>query len=534
MLETKRPGYFTPTRHAPLPVSQWQAQPQQHDVVIVGAGPVGMAVALQLARVGVCSLLLEKSDSISIGSRAICVSARSLEILDRCGVLQQVLETALPWTGGRSFYRDKDVLRFEMRAAADHLPPMVNIQQCLLEQILVDRIDREPLIELRWCSTVDGVQHADDHVVIDVATPLGGYSVQAAWVVASDGPRSTVRTMMGLELYGETHEGRFVIVDITMDSERTAERLCWFDPPTFPGKTVLMHKQPLNVWRLDYQIDDDESLESATDPERVLPAVAKHLEWIGESGSWTLEWLSSYRAHSLSLRDYRVGRVLFAGDAAHLVPIFGVRGLNGGFVDACNLAWKLANVLDSADDSLLDNYSCEQRWAALRNIESASASARFMSPSSASAHLVRAAALSLSVSRPEFRTLIDPRQTVPVVYPASELVADDVDMWSAGPPPGSLAPDTRLGDARLDELCGSRFVLLAFGCSPNLPAVDVIGVADPSVASLFDAREGDAYLIRPDRYVAARWRNSAVEDLGSKVSSFLYGAALEGRRRADA
>src|SRR5690606_3837233 len=143
----------------------------------------------------------------------------------------------------------------------------------------------------------------------------------------------------GTHLEGRSYNNMFVIVDIVMNSEHPPERRCWFDPPAFPGSTVLMHKQPYNVWRIDFQVPADVDPELVTSDEYVTPKIKELLEWIGETGEWEIEWTSIYRAHALSLPRYREGRTLFAGDAAHLLPIFGVRGLNSGMADAANLVW---------------------------------------------------------------------------------------------------------------------------------------------------------------------------------------------------
>jgi 3-(3-hydroxy-phenyl)propionate hydroxylase len=168
----------------------------------------------------------------------------------------------------------------------------------------------------------------------------------ASYLVACDGGRSTVREQLGLQLQGMQYDGKYVIVDIVQKTKRAVERLAWFDPPSNPGSTILMHRQPDDVWRIDYQIRDDEDPAEAVKPENVLPRVQSHLSMIGEDAPWEPLWISIYNAKCLTLDSYRHGRVLFAGDAAHLVPIFGVRGLNSGLDDAGNLAWKLARVLD--------------------------------------------------------------------------------------------------------------------------------------------------------------------------------------------
>jgi len=158
---------------------------------------------------------------------------------------------------------------------------------------------------------------------MEVTVEAGGrqHTVRADWVVACDGGRSAVRELLGLQFQGMQYEGRYVIVDIEQDTQRPVERLVWFDPPSNPGSTILMHRQPDNVWRIDYQVDDGVDTEEAIKPENVLPRVQSHLDMIGETAPWKPLWISIYNAKCLTLGSYRHGRVLFAGDSVKVVKI---------------------------------------------------------------------------------------------------------------------------------------------------------------------------------------------------------------------
>ena len=380
--------------------------PVRHPVAIVGGGPIGLALALGLARHGVRSVVIEADDAVSYGSRAACISRRSLEILDRLGVAEDVLGEALPWTAGTSYYRDVPVYRLQMPMDENQrFAPMVNLEQCICEQLLADRAEAlRSLVEIRWQTKLAGLQRRDDGVELELETPQTPYRLRADWVVACDGARSAVRQAMGLRFSGSTYDGTYIIVDIHLKSDYPTERRAWFDPPTNPGSTILVHKQPRDIWRVDYQLRDDEDPEEAVKPENVLPRVRSHLEWIGERDDWTPVWISAYRANCLTLDSYRHGRVLFAGDAAHLVPIFGVRGMNSGIDDTHNLAWKLAWVVQGRSPAaLLDSYSSERVFAARENIRHASKSTEFMAPPSSAFKLMREAALGLATCRPVLR-----------------------------------------------------------------------------------------------------------------------------------
>src|SRR5919112_4452766 len=328
------------------------------------------------------------------------------------------------------------------------LPPMVNIEQYYIEQFLLDAAEqRSDLIDIRWQTQATRIEAREDGATLRLSTPKGDYTLHTDWLAACDGGRSRVREDLGLQLQGTSYEGRYVIVDIELKSDRPTERLAWFDPPSNPGSTILMHKQPDDIWRIDYQVRDDEDTEEAVKPENVIPRVQSHLEMMGETGDWSPVWITIYKAHALSLEKYRHGRVLFAGDAAHLVPIFGVRGANSGIDDADNLAWKLAFVVKGlASESLLDTYSEERVAAARENLSHGTKSTEFMAPPSFAFDLMRRAVLGLARKHPEVRSLINPLQTAAITYADSRLnaAAEASAAFAAGPVPGAVLAECPL------------------------------------------------------------------------------------------
>ena len=444
-----KPYPFTAKQYpASLPPLEGGADKTRRPVVVVGGGPVGYCTALGLANHGVPVVLLEADDSVCFGSRAICISRRSLEIITRLGAADGFLKQGLPWTGGRSFYRDDEVLNFKMPMDENQKhPPMINLAQYSIEQLLLDAAEqRSDLVEVRWQNRVIAIDSREDGARLTIETPAGGYTMEADWVVAADGGRSFIREALGLKLKGASYEGRYVIVDIVLDTARPVERLAYFDPPCNPGSTVLVHKQPEGVWRVDYQLRDGEDPDEAIKPENVMPRVESLLGMMGETGTWSPVWIGIYKANALTLDDYRHRRVLFAGDAAHLLPIFGVRGANSGIDDADNLAWKLAFAVKGiASPKLLDSYSAERVAAARENLSYGTKSTEFMAPPSFAFELMRKAVLGLAVKFPELRSLINPRQSSAIAYASSPLnVAGQEAEFKAGPAPGHVLTECPL------------------------------------------------------------------------------------------
>lgn len=501
--------------------------PPRHPVVVVGAGPVGLAAAIDLAQRGIPVVLLDDDNRLSTGSRAICFAKRTLEIFDRLGLGERVAAKGVRWNLGKVFLRDALLYQFDLLPeAAHHRPAFVNIQQYYVEGYLAERALALPNLDLRWNSRVAGLEQAADGALLTVETPDGAYRLRADWVVAADGGRSPIRALLGLESKGRVFRDRFLIADVRMAADFPAERWFWFDPPFHPGQSVLLHQQPDNVWRIDFQLGWDADPVIETEPERVLPRIRALL---GRDAQFALEWVSIYTFACRRMERFRHGRVLFAGDAAHGVSPFGARGANSGVQDADNLAWKLAAVLrGDAPEALLDSYAREREAAADENLLNSTRSTDFITPKSEISRLFRDAVLDLARDAPFARALVNSgRLSVPTVLRESALNTPDADAFAGAMLPGAPAADApiRIGgeDSWLLERMGQGFTLLCFKTLPDaVPEGVTILLVDPAgpvpvgatavadseglLARRYDARPGTAYLLRPDQHVCARWR----------------------------
>ncbi len=516
-----------------------------HRAVIVGAGPVGLSTALDLARRGVRVIVLDDDCRLSTGSRAICFSKRTLEIWDRLGVGQRMVDKGVSWNMGKVFFREGEVWRFDLLPESDHRrPAFINLQQYYAEGYLLEAARAEPNIELRWKNKVTGVTPREADVTVDIDTPDGPYALRAEWLIACDGARSPVRKLLGQEAHGRIFKDRFLIADVKMSAPFPAERWFWFDPPFHPNQSVLLHMQPDNVWRIDFQLGWNADPVEAVKPANVLPRIRALL---GPDTPFELEWVSVYTFACERMDTFRHGRVLFAGDAAHRVSPFGARGANSGVQDAENLAWKLQLVLDGhAPDHLIDSYASEREYAADENILNSSRSTDFITPKSEISRHFRNAVLNLARNHAFARGLVNSgRLSLPARYADSPLNTPDAHAFAGAMLPGSVAADAPVADEEgrqwwLQVLDGG-FTLAWFGGeqapdaqaladlravadSPLAPRIVLVrpagaswqaptgtrGVSDTAglLAARYDARPSSCYLIRPDQHIAARRRDT--------------------------
>ncbi len=521
----KTPFAIFPYKTSP---DQSRPVPAHHPVVVVGAGPVGLSMAIDLAQRDVPVVLLDDSDRIGEGSRAICFSKKSLEIFDKYGCGEALRDEGVSWSRGRVFQRDTELYAFDLLPEAGHkMPAFINLQQFVVEKALVDRVDALAGVDLRWKNRLVAIEQGGDAPVrLTIETPDGRYALLADHVIACDGARSPTRAMLGLDFPGEVFEEQFLIADVKMHGDFPAERWFWFDPPFHSGGSALLHKQPDDIWRIDLQLPASADPEWEKRPENVRPRIEKMLG----HAKFDLEWVSIYRFRCLRLEHFTHGRVIFAGDAAHQVSPFGARGANSGLQDVENLGWKLAAIHHgAAGPKLMATYDLERGEAADDNLGHSTRSTDFIAPQSPAERAFRDAALSLARHHDFAKRMVNSgRLSEPTAYQASPLSTPDSDAWPGGPPPGAPIPDARLRrpdgrDAFLSECLGPGFTLLSRGTAYPIDDFDgALPIAPLHLGSggyfdRFALASGAAYLIRPDGHVAARFLRP---DKGGVVAAY--------------
>lgn len=490
-------------------------------VLIVGAGPVGLTAALLLARFGIESIIVESRPRRDpIGSRSLCMQGDVLEVLDRVGIAENLVAEGITWQLGRTYYRGHELFRITFpRIGQAHFPPFVNIGQDRVEYWLEKRVRAQPLTGIRYRHQVVDIYNHPDHVAVTVDLDGRTQHITGQYAICAGGAGDPGRKILGVGFPGESFDDRFLICDIRATLPFGAERRFFFDPPWNPDRQVLIHPQAGSVWRIDWQVPADFDLEQAA----ASGALESLIRRIVGNQDYEIIWMSVYRFHQRLADRFAVGRSFLAGDAAHLYAPFGARGLNSGIQDAENIAWKLAYVLRGwAPGGLLDTYETERRAAAQENLAVTGATMDFLVPRDRDSWRRRRDLLNQAISDHNARRLIDSgRLAEPFAYldsPLTTLGSTPGEAGDSGVVPGALCPDGPCEIARRPEvyrvrqLFGDGLVVLYRGGDPpdldigpgpcgqyDLDAIDSQGL----LRSVLGAQRGDAVLVRPDGHLAA-------------------------------
>jgi 2-polyprenyl-6-methoxyphenol hydroxylase-like FAD-dependent oxidoreductase len=509
------------------------------DVLVVGAGPVGLTLAIDLARRGVICRIIEQSPTYQIGTRGRGISLRSQQVFEDLGILEALFPYDEAMTPVRTYDHDELVSEINPASLFPPVPPpyrpILMINQEHTEAVLREHLGSYGLHVELDCKLIGFTQNAE-RVVAQVTHAGQGEEIQTRYLVGCDGGRSTVRKETGISFLGETwDEEHFLLANVSTSGLDPNYAHTWGN--TTRGGLTLNWMSHSNTWFFIAPVAPDEH-ETLPNPtlESVQSIFDEHAGLLGVRFS-NPHWLSLWRPNIRMVDRYRAGRIFLAGDAAHVHSAAGGQGMNTGVQDAYNLGWKLALVLDGAPDALLDTYQAERLPVAEGILATTSIRHREFRRDFSQA-------VTTLVSGKE--TFADPSQ-LSLTYRGSPL-ARDLD-HTTGIRAGDRAPDALCTSEGLDEQIrlfdlfhGTHFTLLAFGDQPvpRLPVAydDILRIytiarldntATPTEHTLLDTDEqvyrtygisGNAQiLVRPDGYVGLTGENIDLEPIINYLSN---------------
>jgi len=523
------------------------------DVLIVGAGPVGLTIANILGLQGVRTLVVEERATLIDYPRGVGLDDEALRTFQSIGLVDRILPHTVP----------NQILRFfdaKRRVLAEMAPPDARFGwpkrngfvQPLVDAELLRGLDRFQHVEVRWDSPMTSCVQAADAVTVELGSEGDTASVRARYVVGCDGGRSTTRRMMGVSFDGTTSSTRWLVVDIANDPLGHPNSEVGADPERPYASISIAH----GIRRFEFMIHADESDEQAEDPAFLTRMLARMVPYPDR-----VEVIRRriYTHHSRIAGAFRSGRLLLAGDAAHLMPVWQGQGYNSGIRDAANLGWKLAAVVSGrADDRLLDTYDIERRKHARAMIDLSTMVGRVISPTdrrvaAARDLIVRSASIVPSLKRYVLEMRFKPMPR----YEQGAVVhsLDPNEPRDPGSPVGTLfiqpRVDTRTQqDVLLDEVLGRWFAVLCWNNNPRKilgddafaawkalgggfialrpltqlhwtghddPDVVIVGDRAGGLKSWFDAHKESVLFLRPDRCIAGACIAQLAPELGASL-----------------
>jgi 3-(3-hydroxy-phenyl)propionate hydroxylase len=543
------------------------------DVLVVGAGPVGLTLANILGLRGIRTLVVDERDMLIDYPRGVGLDDEGLRTFQAIGLVDRILPHTVP----------NQILRFvdaKRRVLAEMAPPDARFGwpkrngfvQPLVDAELLGGLDRFEHVEVRWQRPMTACEERDDAVTVELGGPPfakadrdGGASrVRARYVVGCDGGRSTTRRMMGVSFDGTTSSTRWLVVDIANDPLGHPNSEVGADPERPYASISIAH----GIRRFEFMIHAHESDEQAEDPaflRQMLARMVPHPDRVDVIRRRV------YTHHSRIAGAFRSGRLLLAGDAAHLMPVWQGQGYNSGIRDAFNLGWKLAAVVSGlADDKLLDTYDIERRKHARAMIDLSTMVGRAISPTNRRVAgmrdlLVRSASVVPTLKRYvlEMRFKPMPRYEHGAVVHSAPGRTDS--------PVGTLFIQPRV-DTRseqgvlLDEVLGDWFAVLCWNNNPRKilgdvafekwkalgarfialrpltqlhwtghddPDVVVVGDRAGAVKSWFDTHSESVLFLRPDRCIAGACIAQRAPELSASLLDALALKPGGGDRQSD-
>jgi 3-(3-hydroxy-phenyl)propionate hydroxylase len=337
-------------------------------VIVVGAGPVGLTTALALGHRGIPTALLAAEPELVMELRGSTFHPPTLDLLDEFGVVPRMIDVGLKAPTWQ--FRDREtgpVATFDLSLLAGDTnhPYRVQCEQWKLMRFLEEELRKLPGSDIRFNHEVTSVQPDDESVTVTAQTPSGPVSLSGRYVVAADGARSAVRRSLAVDFEGFTYPELFLIASTDFRFEERLTDIAYVNYIADPLEWLVLLRVP-DLWRVLVpapENSDREQLLSDDSLQQVLQRVVARPE------PYRIAHRSVYHVHQRVAKSFRHGRVLLAGDAAHINNPLGGMGMNGGIQDAFNLSDKLAQIWAGADDRLLDRYDRQRRTVAVEAVQ---------------------------------------------------------------------------------------------------------------------------------------------------------------------